>query len=249
MQFDLFTFIATIVNFLVVVVLLRVFLYKRIVGAIDEREQTIEDRWERAETEKQEASRKAEELEEQRQSLESRRQELLDEAKDEAESEKQRLLEEAREEVKRQKEQWAETLQREQERFLAEFRTDMGERLVDILETILQDMADAELEEKIADRFIRHLDSLEGSDRDALSHALQDSEATVHTSHELSAGTKNRVTETVHRVSDSASLRFHVDDELVAGIALVTQERRVEWSVQSYMDEIGQSLAQSVATL
>ena len=49
MEFDLFTFSAQIVNFIVLVVLLRIFLYKRIIDAMDKREERIASRLQEAE--------------------------------------------------------------------------------------------------------------------------------------------------------------------------------------------------------
>ncbi|MDT8272548.1 MAG: F0F1 ATP synthase subunit B, partial [Desulfomonilia bacterium] len=49
MEIDLFTWGAQIVNFLILVALLRHFLYGRIVHAIDTRQEKIASRWDEAE--------------------------------------------------------------------------------------------------------------------------------------------------------------------------------------------------------
>ncbi|MFP4563574.1 MAG: F0F1 ATP synthase subunit B, partial [Spirochaetia bacterium] len=60
-QFDLFTFVATIVNFLILVALLRIFLYKRVVKAVEDRRAKIENRWNEAETAREDAERSRQE--------------------------------------------------------------------------------------------------------------------------------------------------------------------------------------------
>lgn len=249
MQFDVFTFIATIVNFLVIVALLRIFLYKRIVGAIDEREQKIKDRWERAETEKQEAARKAEEYEKRRDTIESERQKIISKAETEAEERKRSLLEDAREDVNRQKQEWVESLRQEQNRFLAEFRRDTGRRLVEVLQSVLGDLADVGLEEKIADRFTHLLRNLDEEERAALCEALASSPAEVRTGREISQETKSSIADAVHEISADCELRFEVDSELVAGVALVTPERELRWAVGDYVEDLGGALRDNVAAL
>ena len=59
MLINWFTVIAQIVNFLILVFLLKYFLYDRIVKAMDEREQRIQLRLKEAEEKKQEADQEA----------------------------------------------------------------------------------------------------------------------------------------------------------------------------------------------
>lgn len=249
MEFDVFTFIATIINFLVIVALLRIFLYKRIVGAIEDREQKIKDRWEGAETEKQEAERKAEEYQQRRDEIEAERQEVIAQAESEAKERKSSLLEEAREDVNRRKQEWIESLRQEQQRFLAEFRRETGSQLVEVLESILGDLADVDLEEKIADRFAGLIRDLDDEERSALQGALESSQAEVRTGREISEESRSKIADAIREISADAELHFELDSELVAGVALVTPEREVRWAVGDYVEDLGGSLRDNVAAL
>ena len=64
MLVDWFTIIAQIVNFLILMVLLKIFLYDRIVRAMEEREEKIRSRLQEAENTKTEAEREEEKLRE-----------------------------------------------------------------------------------------------------------------------------------------------------------------------------------------
>jgi F-type H+-transporting ATPase subunit b len=97
MLIDWFTVGAQVVNFLILVWLLKRFLYKPILHAIDEREKRIAARNLRTPTrEKAEAEKERDEFQKRNDEFDEQRAELLSKAKGEARAERQRLLEEAR---------------------------------------------------------------------------------------------------------------------------------------------------------
>lgn len=249
MQFDLFTFAATIVNFLVLVVLLRVFLYKRVLGAIDDREQKIRDRWENAEREKKEAEKSALEYREKSQEIEDERNNVLADAREEAEERKRELIEEAKDDVSRRKEQWLASLEEERKRFLSEFRKAAADQLVSVLDDILEDLADESLQKRIVSRFASMMRELGQEDRDALSQAIEatDGPVRVRSSHNLTDKEQEEVRKAVESVAEAAQLQFETDPDLVAGIEVLTPERRVSFSIRDYLDQVGNTLSESLA--
>ncbi|HOP36238.1 MAG TPA: hypothetical protein PL090_07925, partial [Syntrophales bacterium] len=120
MLIDWFTVAAQILNFLILVFLLKHFLYDRIIGAMDERERKIRGRLEDAEEKKREREEEAETYRRKNRELEDKRKEILDAARDEAEEKRKELVRQARENVESLRTQWRESLQREQESFLGE---------------------------------------------------------------------------------------------------------------------------------
>jgi F-type H+-transporting ATPase subunit b len=249
MQFDLFTFIATIVNFLIIVALLRIFLYKRIVNAIDSREETIRQRWQTAEEEKEQAEQRAEEYRRKQQTLEEERDDLIDQAEQEAQERKQELTEQARDEVQRQKNEWLRGLEEEKERFLADFRKQAGLELVDILEEILRDLADERLTDKLVDHFADLLEKMDAEEKRRVASAIESADGRVRArcSHELSSEAVSRLNQAVDAISEGSRLDVERAPELIAGVELVTPERRVGWSLRDYLEEVGGTLTESLA--
>src|SRR5271154_5302921 len=90
-----FTIIAQVINFLILVWLLKRFLYKPILHAIDEREKGIALQLEDAEAKKAEAKKEREDLEHKNAAFDQERAALLKKATDEANDQRQRLLDEA----------------------------------------------------------------------------------------------------------------------------------------------------------
>src|ERR1035441_5979638 len=96
MLIDWFTVLAQVVNFLILVWLLKRFLYRPILDAIDAREKRIAKELADANAKKVEAQKESEEFQHKNEAFDQQRATLLSKATDEAKAERQRLFDEAR---------------------------------------------------------------------------------------------------------------------------------------------------------
>ena len=96
MLIDWFTVGAQALNFLILVWLLKRFLYKPILDAIDAREKRIAAELADADAKKAEAQKERDEFQHKNEEFDQQRAALLSKATDEAKAERQRLLDEAR---------------------------------------------------------------------------------------------------------------------------------------------------------
>src|SRR6202451_3846610 len=96
MPINWFTVIAQALNFLILVWLLKRFLYKPILHAIDERERGIAVQLAEAEAKKSEAQKESDEFQHRTEAFGKERVALLKKATDEAKAERQQLIDEAR---------------------------------------------------------------------------------------------------------------------------------------------------------
>ena len=96
MLIDWFTVGAQTLNFLILVWLMKRFLYKPILHAIDEREKRIAAELASADRKKDEAEKQINELKQKNEELDQQRTTILKKATDEAKIEGQKLLDEAR---------------------------------------------------------------------------------------------------------------------------------------------------------
>src|ERR1039457_7090849 len=93
---DWFTIVAQALNFLILVRLMKRFLYKPILHAIDEREKRIATELANADAKKAEAQKEHDEFQHKNEEFYQQRAALLSKATDEAQAERQRLIDEAR---------------------------------------------------------------------------------------------------------------------------------------------------------
>jgi F-type H+-transporting ATPase subunit b len=96
MLIDWFTVAAQALNFLILVWLMKRFLYKPILNAIDAREKLIAKELADADAKKAEAQKEHEEFQKKNEEFDQQRAALLTKATDEAKTERERLLDDAR---------------------------------------------------------------------------------------------------------------------------------------------------------
>src|ERR1700688_2249451 len=96
MLIDWFTVGAQVLNFVILVWLMKRFLYKPIIHAIDAREERIATELADGAAKKAEAQKERDEFQHKNEEFDQQRAALLSQAADEAKTERQRLLDEAR---------------------------------------------------------------------------------------------------------------------------------------------------------
>jgi F-type H+-transporting ATPase subunit b len=241
MELDLFTIIAQIVNFLVLLFLLRAFLYKRVVAAMDEREATIQSRWKEAERNQEAAERDAEHYAEKRRSIEEERTQVLEEARQQAQEERNRRLQEARKTVDTQRAEWMEQLEREKQDVLRDIRRQVGTEVFQVSKHVLSDLANEDVHARVVDVFVKRVNE-EGSEAARrLDDILRDSTGPleVRTSIPLSEEQRKRVEKIVARFSDGTRTpTFRESEDILCGIEVHADGTVVSYGLGDYLDGV-----------
>lgn len=244
MLVDWFTTAAQIVNFLILVWLLKRFLYKPILRAMDERERRMAKELEDAEIQKRNAESERLSFEERSQKLTDEKEGVLKSAVQQAEEERKRMISAAREELVGLEARWREAIEREKKMFFEELSARIQEEVFAISRQVLSDLAGANLEACVAERFTERLRSLDASERDRLAGALRNSSnVVVKSAFELSEDSKGHIKETVRRaLGVTVEMQFMTGPDLIAGIELGANGRRVAWTIQDYLSSIQKEL-------
>ncbi len=242
MIIDWYTIIFQIINFMVLVFLLRHFLYGPIIEAMDEREDKIVQREEDAALRKREAMEESRAYRRKAEELQERRDEIMEKARVDAEEKKREMLREARSDLQRTKELWEEDFERERDTFVRELRRRIGEGACAIARRCLSDLADVYLEELTWAQFLAELGSLSeeslGRFRDAV--VSSDYAITLRSVFgveetaldELAA----KLRELLPEVGEQIRLTAEVDPDLICGLELESGGHRVGWSIDDYLD-------------
>lgn len=248
MNVDLFTFFAQIVNFIILVLLLRHFLYKRIVRVMDEREKSIAGRIEDAEKKKSEAEEEAESYQNKRKELEEKEKDLISRAEKEAEDRKRELIQKAREEVDQTQEHWRESLERQKETFLHDLRRRAGEQFFEMAKRALKDLADETLERHIVEVFLRRLHDLGDEERQVIKNSLEQSnlEAVVLSRFNIPKELQQKAERTVKEIGGKETrVKFKTSEDLICGVELEVQDRKISWGIDSYLGDIEEKMSEA----
>ena len=241
MQVDWITVAAQLVNFLVLIWLLKRFLYGPIIKAIGRRKAKIAKRVQEANEARQEAGKQAEALAEQRAALDRRQDMIMDEARHQAKTLRDRLECEAREEIESLRVAWRRQVDDEREAFLESVRLSTAHYVGDLARKVLLAFADADLETEAAKRFAEHLQTLDDKSRKELAAAAQNmaAAALIESPFELSAPTKAQLTRTLHEViAKDLDVDFCQRSDLLLGLRLRIGGRTVDWNLAEYFDRL-----------
>ena len=178
-----------------------------------------------------------------------KRETLWREARAAAEKRRRELSEKAREEVEAQGRRWREDLKREKESFLQVMQGRVTEQVCAIARRALEDLADAELERRMADVLVGRLAELPSEGRSELTEALKESgkPLVVATAWELPQEDRQKVSAAVREhLTGESDVEFETAPELVCGIELRAGGREISWSIAGYVQGLQEQLAQVI---
>ena len=238
MLIDWFTVGAQIVNFIILVWLLKRFLYQPILNAIDAREEKVRSQIEAAETRKEEAERERDEFRRKNEEFEDDRETMVSDAKREARERRRALLEEAREEAEALRERLEKAIREEKEDFYREVVERTQREVFALARKVLQDLSSQELEAHMADAFLRRLKDQEGDQRDRLVKALGETPdgVVIKSAFELPDAQRADIKAALQKVAPAEiDCRFVTDAEKIGGIELSAGGYKMAWSVDDYL--------------
>jgi len=245
MLLDWFTVIAQVVNFLILVWLLKKLLYKPILDAIDAREKHIADQLAEAEASKAAAAAEQESFSRRVAELDRDRAALMRQATEEAGARRVELLAAARKEFEETRERWESSLASDKEQLTREISAKARQELLAIVRKVLLDLADAELEDRIIAAFIRKLGALAENERKRLSSAFRAASGPVvmKTNFALTSDQQRAADEAVRKVLETeAPLHFEIWDELICGVELLVSSRKISWNISDYLITLEESI-------
>jgi len=238
MLIDWFTVIAQVLNFLVLVWLMKKFLYRPILDAIDARESDIEAKIKSAQAKESEAMKQAEDFRHKTEAFDGERAALMAKAVAEADAEKRRLFDVASAAGEVLAAKRRESVASEAVVLNRELGRRVEQEVWSIAEKTLSDLASTTLQERIAPVFVARLRNLEDSAKQILGKALaeQGEPATMLTAFDVTAETRESIQRALNETfASEVGIRFQTDPELVGGFELFTSGQKLSWSVTDYL--------------
>ncbi len=238
MRIDWFTFGAQVINFLVLVWLLRRFLYRPILDAIDARESRIAARVADAEARETEAQLERETFRRRNEEFDHLRAERLAQTGDEVKAERQRLMDAARQAANDLAAQRKAALERERQDLDGHITRLAGAEVFAIARQVLTDLAGASLEERMTAAFIAHLRGMGADAKRQFAEALQAAAGAVvlRSAFDLPESQRSLIrTALVGEFGKDVPLAFETASDLVSGIELSAGGQKVSWTIAGYL--------------
>ena len=239
---DWYTIIFQIINFMVLVFLLRHFLYGPIIRTMDEREEKIMRREEEAAQRQREAIEASQTYQRKTKELQQRTDEIIEKARVDAEEKKRAMLQEARLDVQRTKKLWEQDFERERNIFIRELRRRIGEQACAIARRCLSDLADAHLEELVWAQFLVEMGSFSEESLGRFSDAVVTADYVIalRSVFEIEENRLEELAATLREILPEAGDRIRLivegDPDLICGFELESGGHRVGWSIDDYLN-------------
>jgi F-type H+-transporting ATPase subunit b len=238
MLIDWFTVGAQALNFVILVWLLRRYLYKPILDAIDAREKRIAAQLTDAAKKKAEAQRERDDFQHRNEMFDQQRTALLSRATDEAKAERQHILDDARKSAEVLIAKRQEALQGDAHSLNQAIRRRTQQEVFAIARKALADLAGANLEERMSEVFNRRLRMVDGKAKEGLGAAIRtaSSPVLVRSAFDLPEEQRASIQKTLNETfSIDVQVRFETSPDLVGGIELFTNGQKVAWSIAEYL--------------
>lgn len=245
MLIDWFTVVAQALNFLILVWLLKRFLYKPILNALDAREKRIATELANADARMAEAGQERDEYKRKNEEFDQQRAALLNNAEAEATAERQRLLGQARKESDTLRTKWQEALRSEHQSLSEELTRRTRDEVFAIARKTLGDLATTSLEEQMTEAFLRQLRELGSAEKGEIQLAFKaaSTPAIVRSTFHLPSNQRHAIEGVVKDVlAIKTQIQFETAPNLVSGIELMANGHKVAWSIGNYLASLKKSV-------
>lgn len=241
MLIDWFTVCAQVINFLILVWLMKRFLYRPILSAIETREKNIAIEVAAADAKKAESQREHEEFQRKNAAFDGQREAMMTKATDEAKVERGRLLDEAGKAADELTSKRAAALLVDAESIERSLGRRACEEVFAVARKTLADLANVSLEERMSEVFAGQLREIAPETKLTIGEALRTSDvpslikSTFPLAERERAAIQTALNETF---SAPVDLRFETSPDLISGIEFSVNGQKIAWSIEEYLSSL-----------
>jgi F-type H+-transporting ATPase subunit b len=255
MLIDWFTVGAQALNFVVLIWLMKRFLYRPVLDAIDARAARVVAELQAARAAQDVATQERSALQSHRQAFDAERDALTSAARHDALALREGLLATARADADALRATQASALAREAAEQEAELAARLRDTVFGMTRKVLGDMADATLESQLVSTFARHVATRPEAEREVLRSAFTANGASatraalVRSAFVLEPAQRATVRDSVNTLlGQHPELVFRVDPSLLVGIELDIADHTVGWSMSGYLETLERAVADAPAS-
>lgn len=249
MQISWFTVIAQIINFLILIWLMKKYLYTPILSAIDEREKKIAAQLDDAKNKKAGAKKEQDEFNKKNQDFDDQKKAMMDKAIAETNDQRQKLLDEAKTEAAALKDKLDKASREAQNNLNALIAQKTGQEVFAVSRKALADLAGLSFEEQAVNLFMKRLNDINGPEKDKFTDAFKADAGlvSVQSAFDLPEKQQAEIEQSVNKVAgEKLKFSFKTSPEIIGGIELTTKGYKLSWSISDYISAFEKSIAETI---
>lgn len=249
MEIDLFTLVAQIINLIILLFLLRKFLYLPVLKAVEARQTAIAEELKAAEDAREKAHQAELVNVRNMKKLESQKQKILLKAGEDAEKLSAELSAKALEEYKAAKQQWLNKMFAEQSNFEQTMQKAVTEQFNRFTRKAFEQIADADIDALAAKKLMVKIAELpEEVNAEYAASFSHKKSIHIKSAHELSAKIKTQLEDFLHKnwhLRIDVQFIYEIHPELCGGLCIEAGEQLVAWNFNAYLNEFRNGLNQA----
>jgi F-type H+-transporting ATPase subunit b len=248
MKINWFTVIAQVINFLVLVWLLKRFLYKPILNAIDEREKKITSQLKDADDKKADAVKQQDDFTKKNADFDQQKKEVMDKAIADANTQRQKLLDGAKDEANKLSAQLEEASKEKQKMENIEIAKKTQREVFAITRKALTEIASVSLEEQSVGTFIKRLNESKDEEKTQFMEAFKSNSNTilVRSAFDMPEKQQAEISSAVGKIlGTKIPLQFKTATGIISGIELTTNGYKLAWSLSEYLNSLQKNISEA----
>ncbi|MEO5909893.1 MAG: F0F1 ATP synthase subunit B [Pelobium sp.] len=252
MQINWFTVIAQLFNFLVLVWLMKKYLYKPILDAIDKRESKIATELADAKSKVSEAKKEQEDFQKKNDAFDADKKKMMNKATADAEKERQKLLDKAQTEAEALKNKMEQASKELQENLNADLVQKTQQQVLSIAKQALAQLASTTLEEQAVHVFIAKIKSLSAKEKTKFTDAFHSATnpVSIKSAFELSDKEQKNIKASIaDLLGETSDYAFETHPKTISGIELASNGYKLSWNFSAYIASLQKSLTSPLANL
>ncbi len=249
MNINWFTVIAQVINFFILVWLLKKFLYKPILNAIDEREKKIREKLKDADALKAAAKKEQEDFKKQQADFDQQKKALMDKAVADANTQKQQLMDAAKTEADDLRTKMEKATKEKQENDNLHITEKIQQLVFAITRKALGEIASISLEEQSTNTFVKNLKELKDDEKKQFMDAFTSNSNAilVRSAFDLAAKQQDEIHDAVNVIlSADTHLQFKTTPDIISGIELSTNGYKLSWSFSEYLNSMEKNISETM---
>jgi F-type H+-transporting ATPase subunit b len=247
---DWFTVIAQIANFLVLVGLLRYFLFTPIVNAMRERREQIDGDMDKAKKREEEAARMLEDYQAKSLELDRKSEEIMRKAEEDARKRGEDYLRQARLEASAEQDRLRDALNLRKGDLSMRLRLMALHDGAGLARRTVGELSGTSLEDGLVSAFIRQIETTDRERREKMSSAMgkAGNSPRVTSSFPLSDDLRRRLDEAIRKqFSPGASVRYVPAPDMPLGIEMDVDGYKLRWGVEQYLGDLEDEISKAIS--
>ncbi len=252
MSINWITVFFQLIYFLIIVWILKKYLFKPVLAAMDNREKTIQARLMKAAEAVKEAEKEKTSMEKKVTDLEKAKDKVLADAEDKAIDKYNKMLATFNDEVQANRKTFEEQMILERELLRNSIRELANSVIINTISDALEDLAGATVKEALITTFIKKLSNNSFKDlKDLKKYYQKHGSIKVNSSFEITSLQQKEISNLILGLigEKSIDIEFIVEEKILCGIEVLCLPLMITYGLNTYMEELKSNLDDGIAKL